>query len=161
MYLDEFQQVVRLPIDLADMLAQARGFGLGLTLAHQYLDQLSPEIKAAVLGTTRSQLIFQVENSDATELAPRFTPLTRDDLTNLGPHEIALRPCLNGVTLPPVTGTTYPLPPPATDPSRLATISLGRYGIPAAEVDQQITARTLISPTLGRRSNRRTTGATP
>lgn len=101
MYLDEFQHVVRLPIDLADMLAQARGFALSLTLAHQYLAQLSPEIKAAVLGTTRSQLIFQLESHDAAELAPRFAPLTRDDLTALGPHEIALRPCVAGNTLAP------------------------------------------------------------
>jgi type IV secretory pathway TraG/TraD family ATPase VirD4 len=36
-YLDEFQTVVRLPVDLADMLAQARGLGVGLVLAHQYL----------------------------------------------------------------------------------------------------------------------------
>lgn len=161
LYLDEFQRVVRLPIDLADMLAQARGFGLGLTMAHQYLDQLSPEIKAAVLGTTRSQLIFQVESHDATELAPRFAPLTRDDLANLGPHEIALRPCVAGVTLPPVTGTTYPLPPPTTDPGGLTTISLHRYGLSTAEIDQQIIARTLITPTLTRRSNRKTTRATP
>ncbi|MDQ3764359.1 MAG: hypothetical protein M3460_23150 [Actinomycetota bacterium] len=144
------------------MLAQARGFGLGLTLAHQYLDQLSAPIKAAVLGTTRSQLIFQLEDDDATELAPRFAPLTRDDLSNLGPHEIALRPCVGGITLPPVTGTTYPLPPPTTDPTKLIKISLHRYGIPHTQIDQQITARTQPnSPTLGRRSNRRTTGATP
>lgn len=160
MYLDEFQQVVRLPIDLADMLAQARGFGLGLTLAHQYLGQLSPEIKAAVLGTTRSQVIFQVEEDDATELAPRFTPLTRDDLTNLGPHEIALRPCVNGVTLPPVTGTTYPLPPPTTDPGKLVRRSLHRYGLPRAQIDHQINARVLITSTLGTRSNRITGNST-
>jgi hypothetical protein len=161
MYLDEFQRVVRLPIDLADMLAQARGFGLGVTMAHQYLDQLSAEIKAAVLGTTRSQLIFQIEASDATELAPRFTPLTRDDLTNLGPHEIALRPCVAGVTLPPVTGTTYPLPPPTTDPRGLAKISLHHYGIPHTKIDQQIAARTLITSNLNKRSNRMTTENSP
>ena len=161
MYLDEFQRIVRLPIDLADMLAQARGFGLGLTLAHQYLDQLSPEIKAAVLGTTRSQLIFQVEDRDATELAPRFAPLTREDLTHLGPHDIALRPCVEGITLEPVTGTTYPLPPPTTDPRGLVQISLHRYGIPHTTINDQITQRTLIIPTLDKRSNRISTGATP
>lgn len=119
LYLDEFQQVVRLPIDLADMLAQARGFGLGLTLAHQYLDQLTPQVRAAVLSTTRSHVIFQIDDSDAAELAPRFAPLTREDLTRLGPHEIALRPCVGGITLEPVTGVTYPLPPPTTDPGGL------------------------------------------
>jgi hypothetical protein len=130
LYLDEFHQVVRLPLDLADMLAQARGFGLGLTLAHQYLDQLTPEVRAAVLSTTRSHVIFQIDDSDAAELAPRFTPLTREDLTGLGPHEIALRPCVGGITLEPVTGVTYPLPPPTTDPQELARFSLRRYGIP-------------------------------
>jgi hypothetical protein len=143
------------------MLAQARGFGLGLTLAHQYLNQLSPDIKAAVLGTTRSQLIFQVEEDDATELAPRFTPLTRDDLTNLGPHEIALRPCVGGITLPPVTGTTYPLPPPTTNPRRLTRLSLRRWGIPHTQIDQQIAGRTLVSPTLGKRANRTPHGTNP
>lgn len=161
MYLDEFQHIVRLPIDLADMLAQARGFGLGLTLAHQHLGQLSPEIKAAVLGTTRSQLIFQLESYDATALAPRFAPLTRDDLTNLGPHEIALRPCVGGITLAPVTGTTYPLPDPTTNPAALAQISLNRYGLPHTMIEHQIIQRTLITPTLDKRSNRRNAGTTP
>jgi Type IV secretion-system coupling protein DNA-binding domain len=161
MYLDEFQNIVRLPIDLADMLAQARGFGLGLTLAHQYLGQLPPEIKAAILGTTRSQLIFQVESHDATELAPRFAPLTREDLMNLAAHEIALRPCVGGITLAPVTGTTYPLPDPITNPVALVRASLHRYGLPTTEINEQITARTLVTPTLDRRSNRRNTGTTP
>ncbi len=40
-YFDEFQDFLRLPLDLADMLAQARGLGVGLTLSHQYLGQLS------------------------------------------------------------------------------------------------------------------------
>jgi hypothetical protein len=154
LYLDEFQQVVRLPIDLADMLAQARGFGLGLTLAHQYLDQLTPQVRAAVLSTTRSQVIFQIDDSDAAELAPRFTPLTREDLTGLGPHEIALRPCVGGITLEPVTGVTYPLPPPTTDPKGLAKISLRRWGIPHTTIDHQIESRSASAPILDRRSNR-------
>lgn len=154
LYLDEFQQVVRLPIDLADMLAQARGFGLGLTLAHQYLDQLTPQVRAAVLSTTRSHVVFQIDDSDAAELAPRFAPLTREDLTGLGPHEIALRPCVGGITLEPVTGVTYPLPPPTTDPQDLARFSLRRYGIPHTTIDHQIESRSQIAPILDRRSNR-------
>lgn len=95
-----------------------------------------------MLGTTRSQLVFQLEDRDATELAPRFTPLTRDDLTNLGPHEIALRPCVGGITLPPVTGTTYPLPPPTTNPRGLAQISLRRYLRPTPHPDRSADHRT-------------------
>lgn len=159
MYMDEFQNIVRLPVDLADMLAQARGLGLGLILAHQHLGQLSPEIKAAVLSTARSQLVFQLESHDATELAPRFAPLTRDDLTALGPHEIALRPCVSGITLTPVTGTTYPLPNPTTNPVALAQASRERYGLPLTAIDDQITARITVSSTLDKRSNRMPSGA--
>ena len=58
-YLDEFQDFLRLPVDLADMLAQARGLGVGLVLAHQYLGQLSAAVRTAVLGTVRTQIAFQ------------------------------------------------------------------------------------------------------
>ncbi|MGH3708414.1 MAG: type IV secretory system conjugative DNA transfer family protein [Pseudonocardiaceae bacterium] len=141
LYLDEFQDIVRLPIDLGDMLAQARGLGLGLTLAHQYLSQLSPEIKAAVLGTARSQVVFQLEHDDAKHLAPRFAPLSAQDLIGLGAFDIALRPCVGGSTLGPVTGHTYPLPPPTRDPEQLAAASRSRYGQPRQQIEAQLAAR--------------------
>ncbi len=153
--IDEFQDVMRLPLELADMLSQARGLGLGLTLAHQYMDQLSTPLRAAVIGTTRSHLVFQVGYADAHDLAVHFTPLDADDLQNLAAYEIALRPCINGATAPPVTGNTYPLPEPHTDGAALAQASRRRYGLPLAEVDNQITARTTTSPARrGRRWNR-------
>jgi hypothetical protein len=158
LYIDEFQDIVKLPIDLADMLAQARGLGLGLTLAHQYLAQLTPELKNAVLGTTRSQIMFQLGHHDAKELAASFAPLTAEDLANLATYEVALRPCVSGATLPPVTGSTYPMPKPTTDGTALAQASTRRYGSPTTEVDQQITARTTTSPARGRRGNRIPTG---
>jgi type IV secretory pathway TraG/TraD family ATPase VirD4 len=68
-YLDEFQDFLRLPVDLADMLAQARGLGVGLVLAHQYLGQLTDTVRTAVLGTARTQIAFQVEYDDAKTLA--------------------------------------------------------------------------------------------
>ena len=76
MYLDEFQDIVRLPIDRADMLAQVRALKLGLILAHQFLNQVALQVRAAILGTTQSQLVFQLQHEDAKILAPRFAPLT-------------------------------------------------------------------------------------
>jgi hypothetical protein len=40
-YIDEVQDYLRLPTSVADLLAQARGLGFGLTLAHQHLGQLT------------------------------------------------------------------------------------------------------------------------
>ncbi len=48
MYIDELQDYLSLPTDLSDALAQARGLGLGLTLAHQYFDQLPPNIRSGI-----------------------------------------------------------------------------------------------------------------
>lgn len=164
MYLDEFQDIVRLPIDMADMLAQARGLKLGLTLAHQYLHQLAPEVRAGVLGTARSQLVFQLQHDDARILAPRFAPLTVHDLTTLGAFDIALRACVGGTTLGPVTGYTYPLPPPTRDPAELAAASADRYGQPRQVIEAELAARSHTpAPTNSTHPNRvqQQTGSTP
>ena len=143
-YIDEAQDLVRLPLAIADMLAQARGLGLGLTLAHQYLAQLPESVKAAVLGTVRTQVTFALEHDDAGVLARRFGPLGQDDLKGLATYEIAVRPCVNGTTLAPVTGTTLPLPEPTHDADELAHASRERYGLPRADVEQAIKQR--VSP---------------
>jgi len=141
-FLDEFQDVVRLPLDLADMLAQSRSLGVGLHLAHQYLDQLPKSVQTAVLGTTRTQVAFQLNHADGRTLAPLFAPLTPADLTGLPAYEIALRPCVNGTTASVVTGKTRPLPEPIADPVDVAEASRARYGMLRAEVEAAMQART-------------------
>jgi hypothetical protein len=67
-YIDEFQNFVTPSI--AQGLDQARGFGLHLTLAHQYPNQLlnaGPHGKAiydSVMVNARSKAVFQVEGED-------------------------------------------------------------------------------------------------
>lgn len=146
LYADEFQETVRLPIDLADMLAQARGLGLGLTLAHQHLGQLPDALKAAVMSTARSQVAFQLDYADATTLGHSFSPLTPADLMGLERFEVAARLCVNGSTRSPVTLTTRPLPTATADPAELATFSQQRYGAERAEVEAALRARITVAP---------------
>jgi hypothetical protein len=152
LYVDEFQDVVRLPIDLSDLLEQARGLKLGLTLAHQHLGQLTPHMRAAVRSTARSQIVFQLLDTDAKDLARAFVPLTADDLGNLGVFEIAMRPCIGGVTADPVTGATYPMPAPTTDGQALAASSAARYGMAPADIEATLLARVHTTPS--KRGNR-------
>lgn len=142
-YLDEFQEFIHFSTgdELAEMLAQARGLGVGLVLAHQFLDQLPEQLTSAVLGTVRSQLVFQLQHRDATKLAPSFAPLERGDLAGLDAFEVALRPCVDAATLRPVTGYTVPLGDPVRDPAQLAAVSLARYGVPRALVEEARRAR--------------------
>jgi uncharacterized protein DUF87/type IV secretion system coupling TraD/TrwB family protein len=143
-YIDEAQDVLRLPVDIADMLAQARGLGVSFTLAHQHLGQLdNRQVKSALLGTVRTQIVMQCQRSDAVELAKAYEPrLTAEDLQNLDAYEIALRPCVHGRTLPPVTGRTLPLAEPVRDATVLAQASRTLYGTDRASVEAAIRART-------------------
>lgn len=159
-YLDEFQDVVRLAsTDLAETLAQARGLGLGLTLAHQYMAQIPDTVRDAVMGTVRTTAIFAVDYADARELAPRHAPgLDAGDLTGADAYEIALRPCVNSQTLAPVTGRTLPLPDPVRDPKRLARDAARRYGTPRRDVERALRARTGVE---GPAATRRDDPSTP
>jgi len=142
-YIDEAQDVLRLPVDLADMLAQARGLGASYTLAHQYLGQITDrEIKSALLGTVRSQIVFQCLRDDANALAPSFGPyLTADDLRGLAAHEVALRLSIKGSTRPPVTGITLPLVESTSDPAALAAFSRQQHGHARADVEASLAGR--------------------
>jgi len=145
-YIDEAQDIVRLPLPIADMLAQARGFKVGLTLANQYLAQLPESVRAAVLGTVRTQIAFAVEYDDAKLLEKRFAPLTGDDLTGLHAFELAMRPCVGAQTLAPVTGLSLPLSEPVSDAAELTRRSRERYGVARAEVEAALEARVQQPP---------------
>jgi hypothetical protein len=142
LYVDEAAEVVRLPLDLADVMAEARGLGVGLTLAMQHLSQLPTSVRQAMLATVRSQVVFQVEPADARVLAPSFGPtLTDDDLRNLPAHEVALRLSVGGRTARPTTGVTRPLPEPMSDSRALRMLSRERYGVARSEVERGLQAR--------------------
>jgi hypothetical protein len=141
-YLDEFQNLVRLTDDVSDMLAQARGLGLGLILAHQYARQLPEAARAAVLGTARTQIFFQTEFDDAQLVAKRAAPvLSADDLMGLGTYEMVARLAVNGRTGSPVTGRTLPLPLATRDPAELRRLVAKRDGRPRREVEAALRAR--------------------
>ncbi len=114
---------------------------MGLTLSHQYLGQLVDATKTAVLGTARTQLVFQLQPEDARTVSARFLPLMPDDLAGLAAWEVAIRPCVEGATLAPVTGRTLPLGPATTDGSALARASLSRYGRTRVEVETALRER--------------------
>jgi hypothetical protein len=56
LYLDEFQEYVT--PDFGDFLALARGYQVGLVLAHQNLAQLSPALRASVLANARQRIVL-------------------------------------------------------------------------------------------------------
>jgi len=76
-YIDEFQAFTTM--SLANMLAELRKYRVGFTIAHQYLHQLEPDIRHAVLGNAGTLIAFRVGAEDAPYLVREF----RDEFTAL------------------------------------------------------------------------------
>lgn len=100
-YIDEFQNVVT--DSFAQMLSEIRKYGVGLHLAHQYVDQLPDNIKQAVAGNIGTLMAFRLGHTDAQWLAPHFAPLTPDDLSSVPPYHFHLRTLAGGQLTTPFT----------------------------------------------------------
>ena len=85
LYIDECQNFLNLPYPLEDMLAEARAYRLSVTMAHQNLAQLPPDLRQGITANARSQVIFSVSPEDAADLERHTAPvLTAHDLSHLG-----------------------------------------------------------------------------
>ena len=110
-YVDECQNFLNLPGSLEDMLAEARGYRLGLTLAHQELGQLPGDLRKAVSANARSKIYFSASPDDAVSLQQHTQPvLGAYDLTHLGAFQAAVRPLVGAKELGAATVRTRPLP---------------------------------------------------
>jgi len=95
-YVDEFQNFTTLM--LANMMSELRKYGVGLTLAHQHLHQLEPDIRSAVLGNAGTLISFRVSAEDAPYLAREFQPkFVIENMLNLPNHSIYLKLMIDGV----------------------------------------------------------------
>jgi hypothetical protein len=141
-YLDEWQHFLHLPTSMANVLAEARGLGLGMVLAHQHLDQLPEDSRKAVLANARSRISFQLSASDARLVARESGDIfTADDFQGLGAFEIEAQLFAAGNTQPAATGTTRPLPPRTADAQALRTLSRQHFGVDRAAIEQEIRNR--------------------
>lgn len=107
LYVDEFQSFAN--ESFADILSEARKYKLNLTIAHQYIEQMSEEVRAAVFGNVGSMVVFRVGAYDAEVLEKEFAPVfTAEDLVNLGFVQIYLKLMIDGVSSTPFSATTLP-----------------------------------------------------
>jgi hypothetical protein len=138
-FLDEFQDYVHLPTDMSDALAQARGLGIGLTLAHQHLAQLPAALRASVLANARSRVCFQLAGDDAQTMS-RLSDgqLDPKDFQRLRRFEAYAQLQAGGETMEYASMRTLPLSAKTIDPGRVRAASRERYGRPAGQVDAEI-----------------------
>jgi len=144
--IDEFQDVINLPTDLGEVLAQARGFGVGLTLAHQHLGQLSPGLRQAVLANARTKVVFQTAADDATVLARQLGgELNPTDLTSLAAHHAYVAACAGGEVRSPASIRTSSLPPGLGTAAVVRSASREHFGRDRSDIEAAIAGRHLIT----------------
>lgn len=81
LYIDEFQNFST--PDIATILSEARKYKLNLVVAHQFIKQLSDDIKEAIFGNVGTMNVFRVGADDAEYLEAQFDPkFTKNDLIN-------------------------------------------------------------------------------
>lgn len=109
--IDECHNFLNLPYPIEDMLAEARGFRVAMTLAHQHLGQLPRELREGMSTNARSKIFFNASPEDARELSRHTAPrLTDHDLAHLGVYHAAVRLVLRGEQAQPFTMRTQPMP---------------------------------------------------
>jgi hypothetical protein len=125
---------------MVELFPEARKFHLGVTLAHQYLDQLTEELCHAMLGNVGTMVVFRVGARDAGMLAQEFAPeMSPTDLVSLPNRQAYLKLLVEGTTTRPFSATM--LPPPVPHHSQRDAIiaaSRRRYCRPVAEVEQEL-----------------------
>ncbi|MCY1144025.1 type IV secretion system DNA-binding domain-containing protein [Actinoplanes sp. Pm04-4] len=91
-YIDEAHNVLNLAGSVSDMLAEARGYHLSLTLAHQNLTQLPRDTQLALSANARNKIFFNCSPEDAHQLARHTLPeLDEHDLSHLDAYTAATR----------------------------------------------------------------------
>ncbi|MCW3819801.1 type IV secretion system DNA-binding domain-containing protein [Micromonospora sp. DR5-3] len=145
LYVDECQNFLTLPGSVGDMLAEARGFRLGLVLAHQDLAQLPRDVAAAVSANARSKVFFTVDPADARELSRHTKPeLDEHDLAHLDVHTAAARLLVGNRELPGFTFVTNPPAPVVGEATAIRQECAAAHTRTSGEPPMQQLARTAM-----------------
>jgi len=140
LYVDEFQNFAT--DSFANILSEARKYRLDLIIAHQYIEQVEENVRAAVFGNVGSMLCFRIGAADAEFLLKEFEPyFTEEDLVNLTKYDIYLKLMIEGVSSNPFSATTLD---PLSDKDRtnnaekIIMVSRERYSKPKDVVEEKI-----------------------
>ncbi len=141
LYIDEFQNFITPSI--STILSEARKYRLSLTFAHQFIGQLSDEIKRAVFGNVGSLISFRVGPEDAEFLVKQFEPtFNANDLVNIDNLHAHAKVMMRDQVAKPFT-LFVPFPEKGNQEviAHLKELSALKYGRPRAEVEEEMRGR--------------------
>jgi hypothetical protein len=89
------------------MLLELRKYRVGFTVAHQYLQQLSPEIRHSILGNIGTIISSRVGVEDAPYLAKEFqNEFEQIDLIELPNYHVYMKLMIDGTPSKPFSALT-------------------------------------------------------
>ncbi len=151
LYIDEFQNFTTNSV--SQILSEARKYGLGLIMAHQYIGQLTNKgdssIKEAVFGNVGTIISFKVGSEDAEFLKKEFSPVFNEyDLINVEKYTAYVKLLIDNTTSRPFSmHTPWPLAGEERDdmPGKLKHLSRMKYGQHRDKVEAEILERSKIT----------------
>ncbi len=135
--LDEFHNFTT--STFASALSEARKFGLSLTLANQYLGQMKPETKDAVLGNVATLIAFRCGADDAEVLERAFNHEYRaHQFSDLDRFEVYIKTIQDGQPQTLRASTIAPETYTHRRRRNLINVSRLKYGRPREAVEREI-----------------------
>ncbi|MDB5168890.1 MAG: hypothetical protein JWO41_246 [Candidatus Saccharibacteria bacterium] len=145
LYVDEFQNFAT--DSFATILSEARKYGLNLTVANQYIAQMSIEVKDAVFGNVGSILAFRMGADDARSMQRYFEPRFLEyDLVHMHNRHFVVSLTIEGEKVPAFSGVSLNLPPQAEvgNVEEIIKRSRAQYSVSRDFVERYVGERYLI-----------------
>ena len=138
LYVDEFQNFAT--DSFAVILSEARKYGLNLTVANQYVAQMTDSVRDAVFGNVGSTISFRVSADDAPILTKQFEPTFEEsDIIQLNNRHFIISMIINGEKVPAFSATTLSIPKtPQDNFDAIVAHSRANYARPRAEIEKEI-----------------------
>jgi len=148
LYVDEFQNFAT--DSFATILSEARKYALNLTVANQYIGQMTDTVRDAVFGNVGSMISFRVSADDAPILSKQFEPqFEPGDLLQMHNRHFIINMVINGEKAPAFSATTLKLPSEQIDNTgRIIENSRRLYSRNRADVEAEINSLINMPATL-------------
>jgi hypothetical protein len=155
LYIDEFQNYTT--DSIATILSEARKYHLGMTVAHQYIAQLTQgegggqdtSIRDAIFGNVGTMITYRVGVDDAETFAREFHPVfDENDVMGIEKYNVYAKLMIDGTASKPFN---MEIPPPASMTGgnkdlaeAIKQLSRLKYGRDKEEVQEEINQRSQL-----------------
>ncbi len=135
-YIDEFHE---LAFPQFEEFIGLSSHGVRFILSHQYLSQISDNMRDVIFGNVGTIIAFRVGSFDAKLMSDEFGPtVSEHHLTTLPPHTIILKLLIDGKVSSPFSAVTLPPLPKIGLKERIIKESRVMYGEPRKDVEAKI-----------------------